>query len=223
MEYNPSNLVFTEWLALKFYNHLEMDWYTKNALWVYWMRGDNEEEVEQHKEGRCDLCDDPTKEPPVCKIRRHDEGRKRGARLSSKYFVGCLVEHFGLVTEEGLQGLIVVVGELQMVGIDELVRLRICKRFGDTLAWVASGLERQQADPVPVQAPEPPPAAAQSRTMPQKMAIVEKEVHGIRESLDEQCEVVDTMTIDFSKRMVRRRTDDANTSAAPHTADQPDP
>ncbi|GKB01025.1 hypothetical protein Tco_0829069 [Tanacetum coccineum] len=130
---------------------------------------------------------------------RHDEGRKRGARLSSKYFVGCLVEHFGLVTEEGLQGLIVVVGELQMVGIDELVRLRICKRFGDTLAWVASGLERQQADPVPVQAPEPPPAAAQSRTMPQKMAIVEKEVHGIRESLDEQCEVVDTMTIDFSK------------------------
>ncbi|GJU82618.1 hypothetical protein Tco_1284983 [Tanacetum coccineum] len=151
---------------------------------------------------------------------RHDEGRKRGARLSSKYFVGCLVEHFGLVTEEGLQGLIVVVGELRMVGIDELVRLRICKRFGDTLAWVASGLERQQvavagapedvegahtevesvqADPVPVQAPEPPPAAAQSRTMPQKMAIVEKEVHGIRESLDEQCEVVDTMTRDFSK------------------------
>ncbi|GJS15724.1 hypothetical protein Tco_0410196 [Tanacetum coccineum] len=28
MEYNPSNLVFAEWLASKFYNHLEMDWYT---------------------------------------------------------------------------------------------------------------------------------------------------------------------------------------------------
>nr|GEX07210.1 hypothetical protein [Tanacetum cinerariifolium] len=38
MEYDPSNLVFVEWLALKFYNHLDMDWYTKNALWVYWMR-----------------------------------------------------------------------------------------------------------------------------------------------------------------------------------------
>ncbi|GKA83659.1 hypothetical protein Tco_0805254 [Tanacetum coccineum] len=25
MEYNPSNLVFAEWLASKFYNHLEMD------------------------------------------------------------------------------------------------------------------------------------------------------------------------------------------------------
>ncbi|GJS18156.1 hypothetical protein Tco_0412628 [Tanacetum coccineum] len=42
MEYNLSNLVFAEWLASKFYNHLEMDWYTKNALWVYWMRGDDE-------------------------------------------------------------------------------------------------------------------------------------------------------------------------------------
>ncbi|GJV42261.1 hypothetical protein Tco_1420701 [Tanacetum coccineum] len=42
MEYNPSNLVFDEWLASKFYNHLEMDWYIKNALWVYWMRGDDE-------------------------------------------------------------------------------------------------------------------------------------------------------------------------------------
>ncbi|GKA27982.1 hypothetical protein Tco_0714150, partial [Tanacetum coccineum] len=41
-EYNPSNLVFAEWLASKFYNHLEMDWYTKNALWVYWMRGGDE-------------------------------------------------------------------------------------------------------------------------------------------------------------------------------------
>ncbi|GKF89529.1 hypothetical protein Tco_0263492 [Tanacetum coccineum] len=66
-------------------------------------------------------------------------------------------------------------------------RLGICKRLGDTLDWVASGPERQQvavaraledvegahaevegvqANPVPVQAPEPPPAAAQSRTMP---------------------------------------------------------
>ncbi|GJT76429.1 hypothetical protein Tco_1043154 [Tanacetum coccineum] len=26
MEYNPSNLEFAKWLALKFYNHLEMDW-----------------------------------------------------------------------------------------------------------------------------------------------------------------------------------------------------
>ncbi|GJS35746.1 hypothetical protein Tco_0534128 [Tanacetum coccineum] len=42
MEYNPSNLVLAEWIASKFYSHLEMDWYTKNALWVYWMRGNDE-------------------------------------------------------------------------------------------------------------------------------------------------------------------------------------
>ncbi|GJX53350.1 hypothetical protein Tco_0281719 [Tanacetum coccineum] len=42
MEYNPSNLVFTEYITSKFHNHLEIDWNTKNALWVYWMRGDDE-------------------------------------------------------------------------------------------------------------------------------------------------------------------------------------
>ncbi|GKE03191.1 hypothetical protein Tco_1395209 [Tanacetum coccineum] len=36
---------FAEWLALKFYNHTMMDWYTKNALWVYWNRGDDKVEL----------------------------------------------------------------------------------------------------------------------------------------------------------------------------------
>ncbi|GJX34441.1 hypothetical protein Tco_0245998 [Tanacetum coccineum] len=39
MEYYLFNLVFTEWLATKSYNHLDMDWYTKK---VYRMRGDDE-------------------------------------------------------------------------------------------------------------------------------------------------------------------------------------
>ncbi|GKB03087.1 hypothetical protein Tco_0831176 [Tanacetum coccineum] len=43
MEYDPSNVNFVEWLASKFSNDKTMDWYTKNALWIYWMRGDNEE------------------------------------------------------------------------------------------------------------------------------------------------------------------------------------
>ncbi|GJY63787.1 hypothetical protein Tco_0465247 [Tanacetum coccineum] len=42
MEYNLSNLVFVEWFTSKFYNHLDMDWYTKNALWIYWIRDDDE-------------------------------------------------------------------------------------------------------------------------------------------------------------------------------------
>ncbi|GKA94419.1 hypothetical protein Tco_0816457, partial [Tanacetum coccineum] len=42
MEYDPSNLVFANWIASKIHNHLDMDWYTQNALWIYWARGDDE-------------------------------------------------------------------------------------------------------------------------------------------------------------------------------------
>ncbi|GKA59421.1 hypothetical protein Tco_0758734, partial [Tanacetum coccineum] len=34
---------FAVWMASKFSNHLTMDWYTKNELWMYWIRGDDEE------------------------------------------------------------------------------------------------------------------------------------------------------------------------------------
>ncbi|GJR19015.1 hypothetical protein Tco_0967542 [Tanacetum coccineum] len=43
MEYDPSNVNFTEWLASNFSNHMMMDRYMKNALWIYWIRGDDEE------------------------------------------------------------------------------------------------------------------------------------------------------------------------------------
>ncbi|GKE69663.1 hypothetical protein Tco_1527735 [Tanacetum coccineum] len=52
MEYDPSHVEFVEWLALKFYNHNTMDRYTKNALWLYWMRGDDEVELTDEE-----LCD----------------------------------------------------------------------------------------------------------------------------------------------------------------------
>ncbi|GJU61522.1 hypothetical protein Tco_1243357 [Tanacetum coccineum] len=45
LEYDPSNVEFTEWLGSKFYNHGTMDWYTKNALWIYSARGDDEVEL----------------------------------------------------------------------------------------------------------------------------------------------------------------------------------
>ncbi|GJX54390.1 hypothetical protein Tco_0282759 [Tanacetum coccineum] len=35
-------------------------------------KNDNQEKEEQHKEGRCDLFNDPAREPPVCKIRRSE-------------------------------------------------------------------------------------------------------------------------------------------------------
>ncbi|GJT03078.1 hypothetical protein Tco_0824247 [Tanacetum coccineum] len=45
IEYDPYDVEFAEWLASKFYNHKTMDRYTKNALWIYWTRGDDEVEL----------------------------------------------------------------------------------------------------------------------------------------------------------------------------------
>ncbi|GJT35616.1 hypothetical protein Tco_0926035 [Tanacetum coccineum] len=108
---------------------------------------------------------------------RHAEGRKSRSGLSGGHFIGRLAMHFGLVSDEGLRGLQVVTRELPLIDLHKLGRLNICLRFGDTWAWVAQGIERQQADaagaykadeagpavdegtqeiPAPAQAPPPP-------------------------------------------------------------------
>nr|GEV11198.1 hypothetical protein [Tanacetum cinerariifolium] len=101
---------------------------------------------------------------------------KHGDRWSGEHFVRCLAEHFGLATKEGLHGLIMVVSELKIIDMDELVRLRICERLGDTWAWVVLRPERQQS-----------------------IARLKEEVHEIRKSLDEHRVVVDMMAKDFSR------------------------
>ncbi|GJV25333.1 hypothetical protein Tco_1378028 [Tanacetum coccineum] len=58
MEYDPTNVEFTEWLASKFYNHKTMDQYTKNALWIYWTRGDDEVELTYKESSDSDDDDD---------------------------------------------------------------------------------------------------------------------------------------------------------------------
>nr|GFB97993.1 hypothetical protein [Tanacetum cinerariifolium] len=98
---------------------------------------------------------------------RHTEGRKRGARISVGYFVRRLAEYFGLVSDEGLIGLTTIARELPLIDMDELVI------------------------PAPLQAPQPPLAAAPTRTMPQRMTRLEKEVHRMHETLGEQREVLD--------------------------------
>ncbi|GKE51218.1 hypothetical protein Tco_1486374 [Tanacetum coccineum] len=42
MEYDPSDFKFTSWLASKNFNYNTMDHYTKRALRIYWLRGDDE-------------------------------------------------------------------------------------------------------------------------------------------------------------------------------------
>ncbi|GKB19212.1 hypothetical protein Tco_0853135 [Tanacetum coccineum] len=41
MGYDPSDVAFTEWLGSKNFKYKTMDNYTKKALWIYWIRGDD--------------------------------------------------------------------------------------------------------------------------------------------------------------------------------------
>ncbi|GJW43941.1 hypothetical protein Tco_0072740 [Tanacetum coccineum] len=114
------------------------------------------------------------------------------------------IQFLGCTTEERLQGLTVIALTLSVIDIGELVRLQICVKINDTWAWVALGLERQhdatagapeaaedalvvdeggQPDSAPIHAPLPPPAVA--RTMPQRMARLEEDVHEIHRALAE--------------------------------------
>nr|GEY99869.1 hypothetical protein [Tanacetum cinerariifolium] len=52
---------------------------------------------------------------------------------------------FGLIRDEGLRGLSVVVSELPIINLHKLERLNICSRYCDTWAWVAPRPERRQA------------------------------------------------------------------------------
>ncbi|GJY86311.1 hypothetical protein Tco_0500337 [Tanacetum coccineum] len=45
MRFDPPKFAFTEWLRLKFFNYKTMDHYTMKALWIYWIRGDDEVEL----------------------------------------------------------------------------------------------------------------------------------------------------------------------------------
>nr|GEU72700.1 VIER F-box protein 2 [Tanacetum cinerariifolium] len=45
MGYDPSDVEFTEWLTSIKFNYKTMDHYTKKALWIYWIRGDDEVEL----------------------------------------------------------------------------------------------------------------------------------------------------------------------------------
>ncbi|GJR69085.1 hypothetical protein Tco_0015150 [Tanacetum coccineum] len=74
---------------------------------------------------------------------RHAEGRKSGARLSGGHFIGRLAHHFGLVSDDGLRGLLVMSRKFLLNDMGELVKLNICMEIGDDWVWVALGPERQ--------------------------------------------------------------------------------
>ncbi|GJQ96224.1 hypothetical protein Tco_0007363 [Tanacetum coccineum] len=131
---------------------------------------------------------------------RHAEGRKSDARLSRGHFIGRLAHNFSLVSDDRLRGLSIVTRELLLIDMGELVKLNICIEIGDDWAWVAPGPKRHpdaaddalgaaedapavdegvEADPAPIQAPQPSPPPA-ARTMTQRLGRLKEEMQGLR-------------------------------------------
>ncbi|GKA00611.1 hypothetical protein Tco_0673161 [Tanacetum coccineum] len=103
---------------------------------------------------------------------RHAEGRKSGARLFGEHFIGRLAHHFGLVSNDRLRGLSVV-ARLER---QQVVAAGALEAAEDALT-VNKGA---QADPAPIQAPQPPPQPpAKGRTMPQRLGRLEEEIQGL--------------------------------------------
>ncbi|GJZ73699.1 hypothetical protein Tco_0637845 [Tanacetum coccineum] len=133
----------------------------------------------------------------ACSIAGRSQGlEKSGMHISSGQLIARLVEHFGLLTTKILGGLTVIALKLPIIDME-----RQPDDAADTprVAQDASIVdEGGQADPTPVQVPpSPPPAPA--RTVPQRMARLEENLHEICRALIEQREVIDAMACDFSR------------------------
>ncbi|GJS34255.1 hypothetical protein Tco_0532637 [Tanacetum coccineum] len=80
----------------------------------------------------------------ACSIAQRSQAPEKVTVTDMFYMRGMdVAEHFGLLTEERLQGLIVIIRDLPVIDMAELVRLQICEELDDTWAWVAPGPERQ--------------------------------------------------------------------------------
>ncbi|GKB51834.1 hypothetical protein Tco_0902587 [Tanacetum coccineum] len=122
----------------------------------------------------------------------------RGMDVGS--FIARLAEHFGLLTEERLRGLIVIAPALPVIDMAELVRLQIYMKIDDTWAWVAIGPKRQLD------------AAAGAPRVTQDAHVVDEgdrailapeDVHEICRALAEQREVVGAMAREWHCTVIR--------------------
>nr|GEX96132.1 hypothetical protein [Tanacetum cinerariifolium] len=176
-----------------------------------------------------------------------DPGWKNGARFFGGHFIGCLATHSGLVGDQGLRSLSVVVA----LGPKRQHATAVGAPGAAEDAPIAD--KGAQASPTPMQAPQPSPPAPQPRTMSQRIDWLEEEVRELRQSvvslrgffesyITKKARVFTWMIscmmqlMDASgrtyqafnstligssrlsyQRRVRPRTDDAGNSTAPHT------
>ncbi|GJZ06850.1 hypothetical protein Tco_0540643 [Tanacetum coccineum] len=168
-------------------------------------------------------------------LRRFGAGRKSDALISGGQFMDRLAEHFRLLTEERLQGLMVPAG--------------LARQEGDARGVVEEALVAPRGGDKDEEMPQTVPSLP--RTQCERIARLEEEVHGMREVLQGQRVVLDSMARDLSRfttwtitglawlmdragvpytrysespvkyqRRTRQRTDGASSFTAPQ---QPDP
>ncbi|GJY31961.1 hypothetical protein Tco_0415456 [Tanacetum coccineum] len=116
-------------------------------------------------------------------LRLFASGRKHGSMIFGGQCVARLAEHIGLLTEERLQGLTVPAGPARQEGGAR----RVAKE-----ALVAPG-GGDEDEEMPQAVPPPP------RTQGKRIARLEEEVQDMREVLQGQREVLDSMARDFSR------------------------
>ncbi|GJS95776.1 hypothetical protein Tco_0802744 [Tanacetum coccineum] len=122
-------------------------------------------------------------------LRRFAARRKREAFISYGQFIARLAEHFRLLTEERLQGLMVTAPAHPIIDMAEL-EVDVGGVAKEVLVAPGGGDKDEE---IPQAMPPPP------RTQGERIAQLEEEVHGMEEVLQGQREVLDSMSRNFSR------------------------
>ncbi|GKE55380.1 hypothetical protein Tco_1494565 [Tanacetum coccineum] len=149
-------------------------------------------------------------------LRLFAAGRKSGDLISGGQLIARLVKHFGLLTEERLRGITIIALALSVIDMAEL-------------PYVAAGAHEAAEDALAVDDDMPQVIPPPPRTQGERIALLEEEVHGMRELLQGQSEIAGVAYTSYSETLgeyqirIRRRTDSASTSIAQQDQQQPDP
>ncbi|GJS09361.1 copia protein [Tanacetum coccineum] len=97
MGYDPSDVAFTEWLGSKNFNYKTMDHYTMKALWIYWIRGDDE--VELTDEESSDDMNEVAEINYLRKLREfktYEDYKDVGSMKGTRTYLGQITKNHGL-------------------------------------------------------------------------------------------------------------------------------
>nr|GFB66356.1 hypothetical protein [Tanacetum cinerariifolium] len=166
-----------------------------------------------------------TRSSPVALLRgvrhmkRFASGRKQRAIISGGQFIARLAEHFGLLTEERLHGLTLIVRDLPVIDMAELARLQISWTMAQRLARVeeevheirgALGKQHEVMD-------------AMARDFSRFTVWVAGGISQLLDSAGATYVWYFETHVPSQRRRVKQRTREASTLAALLDEDQPDP